>query len=38
MHTLTAEEAKKAINQDLYNKSTAFIDYWKNAIEVAKTK
>ena len=36
MHTLTAEEAKKAINQELYNKSTAFIDYWKKAIDDSK--
>lgn len=36
MHTLSAEEAKKAMNQDLYNKSTAFIDYWKNIIDEAK--
>ena len=36
LHTLSAEEAKKALNQDLYNKSTAYIDYWKKAIDNAK--
>lgn len=36
MHTLSAEEAKKAMNQDLYNKSTAYIDYWKKLIDEAK--
>lgn len=36
MHTLSAQEAQKAINQELYNKSTAFIDYWKKAIDDAK--
>lgn len=36
MHTLSAEEAKKVINQDLYDKSTAYIEYWKKAIEDAK--
>lgn len=36
MHTLSAEEAKKMLNQELYDKSTAYIDYWKKMIDDAK--
>ncbi len=37
MHTIPKAQAEKIFNSDLYNKSTAYIDYWKNAIEKAKS-
>lgn len=37
MHTIPKAQAEKVFNTDLYNKSTAYIDYWKNAIEKAKS-
>jgi len=36
MHTLSAEEAKKAINQDLYDNATAYIDVWKEKLDRVK--
>lgn len=36
LHTLSAEEAQKALNSDLYNKATSYIDYWKNLIDQNK--
>lgn len=36
MHTLTAEEAKKALNDNLYNYATEYIDTWSKKIETAK--
>lgn len=37
MHTIPKAQAEKIFNTDLYNKSTAYIEYWKNAIEKAKS-
>ena len=37
MHTIPKAQAEKVFNTDLYNKSTAYIDYWKKAIEKAKS-
>lgn len=36
MHTLSKSDAEKVLNRDLYEKSTSYIDYWKNKIEEAK--
>jgi len=36
MHTLSAEEAKKVLNDDLYNFATEYIDTWSKKIEAAK--
>lgn len=36
MHTLSAEEAKKAINKDLYDNATAYIDVWKEKLDRVK--
>lgn len=38
MHTLSAEDAKKALNNDLYNYATEYIDTWSKKIETAKAK
>ena len=38
MHTLSAEEAKKAINQELYDNATEFIDYWTTRLDEVNKK
>ena len=36
MHTLSAEEAKKAFNSDLYNNATEYINLWMDKLERVK--
>lgn len=38
MHTLSAEEAKSALNSDLYNYASEYINTWAKKIEIAKGK